>query len=71
MPATTLTENVNAVAAATPESASVALVARQPIYGKALGLEYGVLSLAPVFLVAVLIQCIAAYFISKEAKAKA
>ncbi len=46
MPATTLTENVNTVAAATPESPSVALVARQPIYGNALNvvayeLQYG------------------------------
>jgi c-di-GMP phosphodiesterase len=36
MPATILTQNINAVAAATPEGGSVALVARQPIYGKAM-----------------------------------
>ena len=36
MPATSLTQNINAVAAATPEGGSVALVARQPIYGKAM-----------------------------------
>jgi EAL and modified HD-GYP domain-containing signal transduction protein len=36
MPATNLTQNINAVAAATPEGGSVALVARQPIYGKAM-----------------------------------
>src|SRR5665213_4272789 len=36
MPATTITQNINAVAAATPEGGSVALVARQPIYGKAM-----------------------------------
>jgi EAL and modified HD-GYP domain-containing signal transduction protein len=36
MPATNLTQNINAVAAATPAGGSVALVARQPIYGKAM-----------------------------------
>lgn len=36
MPATNLTQNINAVAAATPNGGSVALVARQPIYGKAM-----------------------------------
>ena len=36
MPATNITQNINAVAAATPEGGSVALVARQPIYGKAM-----------------------------------
>ena len=36
MPAINLTQNINAVAAATPEGGSVALVARQPIYGKAM-----------------------------------
>jgi EAL and modified HD-GYP domain-containing signal transduction protein len=36
MPATNNTQNINAVAAATPEGGSVALVARQPIYGKAM-----------------------------------
>ncbi|HEY1898377.1 MAG TPA: HDOD domain-containing protein [Steroidobacteraceae bacterium] len=36
MPATTLTQNLNTVAAATPEGGSVALVVRQPIYGKAM-----------------------------------
>src|SRR3984957_17228019 len=36
MPATNITQNINAVAAATPNSGSVALVARQPIYGKAM-----------------------------------
>ncbi len=36
MPATNLTQNINTVAAATPEGVSVALVARQPIYGKAM-----------------------------------
>src|ERR1700733_4356344 len=36
MPTTNLTQNINAVAAATPEGGSVALVARQPIYGKAM-----------------------------------
>jgi len=36
MPATTLTQNLNAVAAATPEGGSVALVSRQPIYGKSM-----------------------------------
>jgi EAL and modified HD-GYP domain-containing signal transduction protein len=36
MPATNITQNINAVAAATPEGASVALVARQPIYGTAM-----------------------------------
>ena len=36
MPASNLTQNINAVAAATPEGGSVALVARQPIYGKAM-----------------------------------
>jgi c-di-GMP phosphodiesterase len=39
MPAKTITQNINAVAAATPDSASVALVARQPIYGKAMTVE--------------------------------
>ena len=36
MPATNSTQNINAVAAATPASGSVALVARQPIYGTAM-----------------------------------
>jgi c-di-GMP phosphodiesterase len=36
MPATNLTQNLNAVAAATPDGDSFALVARQPVYGKAL-----------------------------------
>lgn len=36
MPTTKLTQNISAVAAATPEGGSVALVARQPIYGKAM-----------------------------------
>src|SRR5580692_7004991 len=36
MASTNLTQNINAVAAATPEGGSVALVARQPIYGKAM-----------------------------------
>lgn len=36
MPATNITQNINAVAAATPEGGSVALVARQPIYGTAM-----------------------------------
>ena len=36
MPTTKLTQNINVVAAATPEGGSVALVARQPIYGKAM-----------------------------------
>ena len=40
----------------------------KPIYGAAKGLEFGVLSLAPVYFIAVLIQCAAAYFISKEAR---
>ncbi|MEJ0007200.1 MAG: HDOD domain-containing protein [Steroidobacteraceae bacterium] len=33
MPATNITQNINTVAAATPDGGSVALVARQPIYG--------------------------------------
>ena len=36
MPATNITQNINAVAAATPVGGSVALVARQPIYGTAM-----------------------------------
>src|SRR3984957_6755415 len=36
MPATNITQNINAVAAATPLGGSVALVARQPIYGTAM-----------------------------------
>ena len=36
MPATNITQSINAVAAATPGGASVALVARQPIYGTAM-----------------------------------
>jgi EAL and modified HD-GYP domain-containing signal transduction protein len=36
MPATNLTHSINDVAAATPEGGSVALVSRQPIYGKAM-----------------------------------
>jgi c-di-GMP phosphodiesterase len=36
MPATNTTHNINTVAAATPEGGSVALVARQPIYGTAM-----------------------------------
>jgi len=36
MATTNLTHNINTVAAATPEGGSVALVARQPIYGKAM-----------------------------------
>ena len=36
MPATNITQNINAVAAATPDGGSVALVARQPIYGPAM-----------------------------------
>jgi EAL and modified HD-GYP domain-containing signal transduction protein len=36
MPASNLTQSINTVAAATPEGGSVALVARQPIYGKAM-----------------------------------
>jgi EAL and modified HD-GYP domain-containing signal transduction protein len=39
MPATNITQNINAVAAATPDGASVALVARQPIYGKAMTVQ--------------------------------
>ncbi|HTV77969.1 MAG TPA: hypothetical protein VMF03_06905, partial [Steroidobacteraceae bacterium] len=39
MPTTKLTQTLNAVAAATPEVQSVALVARQPIYGKAMTVE--------------------------------
>ncbi len=40
----------------------------KPIYGAAKGLEYGVLSLAPVFVVAFLVQCVAGHFIAKELK---
>jgi EAL and modified HD-GYP domain-containing signal transduction protein len=36
MPARNVTQNINTVAAATPAGGSVALVARQPIYGKAM-----------------------------------
>jgi hypothetical protein len=36
MPARNVTQNINTVAAATPVGGSVALVARQPIYGKAM-----------------------------------
>jgi c-di-GMP-related signal transduction protein len=36
MPATNITQNINAVAAATPLGSSVALVARQPVYGTAM-----------------------------------
>ena len=36
MQTTQLTEDINTVAAATPEGGSVALVARQPIYGPAM-----------------------------------
>jgi EAL and modified HD-GYP domain-containing signal transduction protein len=39
MPANKVTQNINAVAAATPDGESVALVARQPIYGKAMTVE--------------------------------
>jgi predicted MFS family arabinose efflux permease len=41
----------------------------KPIYGAAKGLEYGVLSLAPVYILAVLVLCFSAYLISKDAKA--
>jgi c-di-GMP phosphodiesterase len=36
MPARNVTQNINTIAAATPAGGSVALVARQPIYGKAM-----------------------------------
>ena len=36
MQATNLDQSINAVAAATPEGETVALVARQPVYGKAM-----------------------------------
>jgi EAL and modified HD-GYP domain-containing signal transduction protein len=39
MPAKTITQNINAVAAATPDGESVALVARQAIYGKSMTVE--------------------------------
>ncbi len=39
MPANKTTQNINSVAAATPDGESVALVARQPIYGKAMTVE--------------------------------
>jgi EAL and modified HD-GYP domain-containing signal transduction protein len=36
MPATNLNQSLNAVAAATPEGETIALVARQPVYGRAM-----------------------------------
>lgn len=40
----------------------------KPMFGAARGLEYGMLSLAPVFVLAFLVQCIAGQFIAKELK---